>query len=56
MMSIEKSRFTPVPVRYDTVIKNKKPESNTSIALQDIIVAKAIDDSIKKKRVIEIKK
>lgn len=41
---------------YDTVTKNKKPESNTGIALQDIIVAKAIDDSIKKKRVIEIKK
>ncbi len=40
---------------YNTVTKNVKPESNTAIALQDIIVAKAIDDSIKKKKVIDIK-
>lgn len=39
---------------YETVTKNKKPESNTAIALNDIIVAKAIDDSIKKKRVVKI--
>ncbi len=40
---------------YKTVVNNIKPESNTQIALQDIIVAKAIDDSIKKKKVIVIK-
>ncbi|MEO8513574.1 MAG: Gfo/Idh/MocA family oxidoreductase [Ignavibacteria bacterium] len=39
---------------YNTVTKNIKPESSTQIALQDIVVAKAIDDSIKKKRVIWI--
>lgn len=40
---------------YDTVMNNKKPESNTHIALEDLIVAKAIDESIKKKRVVRIK-
>jgi predicted dehydrogenase len=39
---------------YETVTKRKKPESNTGIALLDIIVAKAIDDAIKKKKVIRI--
>ncbi len=40
---------------YNTVINNVKPESNTHIALEDLIVAKAIDESIKKKRVVKIK-
>ena len=39
---------------YRTVTGNAKPESNTKVALEDIIVAKAIDDAIKKKRVIRI--
>jgi len=39
---------------YNTVIKNTKPESNTSIALEDIIVAKAMDDSIKKGKIISL--
>lgn len=39
---------------YDTVTKHKKPESSTAIAQEDIIVAKAIDDSIKRKRIVKI--
>jgi predicted dehydrogenase len=39
---------------YDTITKSSKPESNTSVALEDIIVAKAIDEAIKKKKVIRI--
>ena len=40
---------------YRTVTRHIKPESNTMIALRDIIVAKAIDDSIKKNKIIKIK-
>ncbi len=39
---------------YETVVKHRKPESSTTIALEDIVVAKAIDDSIKRKRIIKI--
>lgn len=39
---------------YETVTHGLKPESSTQVALQDILVAKAIDDSIKKKRVVKI--
>lgn len=39
---------------YDTVTKNTKPESSTSVALEDIKVTSAIDEAIKKKRVIRI--
>lgn len=39
---------------YRTVTGNAKPESNTKVALEDIIVAKAIGDAIKKKKVIKI--
>jgi len=39
---------------YETVTRGVKPESSTAVALEDIIVAKAIDDAIKKKKVIKI--
>jgi len=39
---------------YETVTRGVKPESSTAVALEDIIVAKAIDDAIKKKIVIKI--
>lgn len=39
---------------YETVTKNIKPESSTKVALDDIIVAKAIDEAIKMKKVIRI--
>lgn len=39
---------------YETVTRGVKPESSTNVALEDIIVAKAIDDAIKKKKVIKI--
>ena len=39
---------------YETATRGVKPESSTAVALEDIIVAKAIDDAIKKKKVIKI--
>lgn len=39
---------------YNTVCKNIPPESSSKIALNDIIVAKAIDESIKKSKVVYI--
>lgn len=39
---------------YETVTRGVKPESSTMVALEDIIVAKAIDDAIKKKKVVKI--
>lgn len=41
---------------YQTVTKNKKPLSSLEVALKDLKVAEAIDQAIKKKKVIKIKK
>ncbi len=40
---------------YDSITNNRKPACNTKVALEDIVVANAIDDSIKMKKVIRLK-